>query len=103
MAPALIATTLALLGTGVALVAAGRSDSLVFFHKASFIAWFALMSVHVLAHLGGLPRLALADWRRDLVPGAGSGGAARIAAIAGSLLAGGVLALLTLRGLSQWP
>jgi hypothetical protein len=102
MAPALVAATLALLGTGVALIAAGRSNSLVFLHKFSFIAWLALMSVHVLSHLGGLPRLALADWRPAPVPGSGGGAAARIAAIAASLLAGCVLPLLTLRGLSPW-
>lgn len=71
--------------------------------EASFIAWLALMSVHVLAHLGGSPRLALADWRRDPVPKSAARPAARIGAIAASLLAGCVLAPLTLRGLSPWP
>ena len=70
-------TTLALFGTGVALLLAGPpSNTLIFAHKLSFIAWVALMTLHVLGHLLELPRLALADWRRAR-PARGAAGRGR--------------------------
>lgn len=76
LAPGVVVTTLALFGTGVALLIAGPGNgSLGFLHKASFIAWLALMAIHVLGHLFEVPRLAGPDWRA-------SGG--REAALAGS-------------------
>ena len=66
LAPGVVLTTLALFGTGVALLFAGPpSHTLIFAHKLSFIAWVALMAIHVLGHLLELPRLALSDWRRE--------------------------------------
>lgn len=56
LAPGVVFTTVAVLGTGVALELGGENDQLLFLHKASFVAWFALMGVHVLAHLAELPR-----------------------------------------------
>jgi hypothetical protein len=65
LAPGVVLTTLAVFGTGVALLFAGPpSDTLIFAHKLSFIAWVALMALHVLGHLLELPGLASADWRR---------------------------------------
>ncbi len=103
-APGVVLTTMALFGTGVALLIAGPGNhSLIFLHKASFILWFALMAVHVLGHLLEVPQLALPDWR-------GSGG--REAALAGSglrltllatsMLAGLVLALATFSLAAPW-
>lgn len=57
LAPGVVFTTVALLGTGVALLLGGESDQLLFLHKVSFIAWFALMTVHVLGHVLELPKL----------------------------------------------
>jgi hypothetical protein len=66
LAPGVVLTTLALFGTGIALLFAGPpSHTLIFAHKLSFIAWVALMTLHVLGHLLELPKLASADWRRD--------------------------------------
>jgi hypothetical protein len=49
LAPGAVFTTLALFGTGVALLLAGPpSNTLKFAHKLSFIAWVALMTLHVL-------------------------------------------------------
>jgi hypothetical protein len=42
-------------------------------HRATFIAWFAVMLIHVLSHLGGMVRLSTKDWTprtRQLVAGA---------------------------------
>jgi hypothetical protein len=65
LAPGVVLTTIALFGTGVALLVAGPpSHTLIFAHKLSFFAWVALMTLHVLGHLLELPALASADWRR---------------------------------------
>jgi hypothetical protein len=101
LAPGVILTTLALFGTGVALLIQGPpSDTLRFAHKLSFIAWVALMSLHVLGHLLDLPRLATADWRRHGAQITGAG--VRAATLAAALLAGVALALLTLPLGSPW-
>lgn len=104
LAPGVVLTTLALFGTGVALLVAGpRTGSLVFLHKASFVAWVALMTVHVLGRLLQVPELALPDWRRAggrEARLAGSG--LRIALLGGSLLAGLALALATISLASPW-
>lgn len=66
LAPGVVLTTLAVFGTGIALLFAGPpSSTLIFAHKLSFIAWMAVMSLHVLGHLLEVPRLASADWRRS--------------------------------------
>lgn len=104
LAPGVVVTTLALFATGVALLIAGPgNNTLGFLHKASFIAWVVLMTVHVLGHLLEVPKLAAPDWR-------GSGG--REAALAGSglrimlmgtsLLAGLGLALATFSLAGPW-
>ena len=99
LAPGVVLTTLALFGTGVALLIAGRNSGLplTFLHKVSFIAWFALMAVHVLGHLLHVPQLALPDWRRSGGREAAlAGSGLRLALLATSMLAGLVLALATI-------
>lgn len=104
LAPGVVLTTLALFGTGVALLFTGPpSGTLVFAHKLSFIAWFALMAIHVLGHLLEVPALAFADWRRErpdhlLLTGA----IARTVSLAASILIGCALSLLTLDLASPW-
>ena len=51
LGPAVVLTTLALLGTGIALVADPRTQQILFLHKASFVLWFAAMTVHTLARV----------------------------------------------------
>lgn len=58
IAPLLVLSTLVLFATGIALLALGETEgTVVGLHKASFIVWVAVMSVHVLAHLRRLPAL----------------------------------------------
>lgn len=105
LAPGVVLTTLALFGTGIALVLAepDGSDTLKFLHKASFIAWFGLMAIHVLGHLLELPNLALPDWRRHGGREAAlAGGGLRIALIGTALLAGLALALTTISLADPW-
>jgi hypothetical protein len=105
LAPGVILTTLALFGTGVALAVAGPpGGTLVFAHKASFIAWFALMAIHVLGHLLEVPAIGFADWLRarpDRPRVAGAG--LRTASLALSIALGGVLAALTVHLAGRWP
>jgi len=101
LAPGVVLTTLALFGTGVALLLQGPpDDTMRFAHKLAFIAWVALMSLHVLGHLLELPGLASADWRRG---GAGVRGARlRVAVLAAAILAGVALALVIEPLASGW-
>jgi hypothetical protein len=104
LAPGVVLTTVALFGTGVALLIAGPpSDTLIFAHKLSFIAWVALMTLHVLGHLLEVPKLALADWRSKgpreaRLAGAGT----RTLALAGAISGGVLLALLTFSAAQPW-
>jgi hypothetical protein len=104
LAPGVVLTTLALFGTGVALLVAGPpSGTLKFAHKLSFIAWVVLMTVHVLGHLLEVPALALPDWRRGGPREAQLAGAgARTMALGLAILAGGGLALLTYSTAQPW-
>jgi hypothetical protein len=104
LAPGVVLTTLALFGTGVALLVAGPpSDTLKFAHKLSFIAWVALMTLHVLGHLLEVPALALPDWRRGGPREAQLAGARmRTMALGLSILSGVLLALLTYSAAHPW-
>ncbi|HWB68840.1 MAG TPA: hypothetical protein VG518_02575 [Solirubrobacterales bacterium] len=100
LAPGVVLTTLALFGTGVALALAGPpSHTLVFAHKLSFIAWFALMAIHVLGHLLEVPGLAGADLQRERRI---AGATQRTSLLAVSLLAGLVLGAAGLSIASGW-
>ncbi len=104
LAPGVVLTTLALFGTGVALLVDGPpSNTLMFAHKLSFIAWVALMTLHVLGHLLEVPSLALPDWRRHGPREAQLAGAgARTMTLGLAILAGGALALLTYSAARPW-
>jgi hypothetical protein len=104
LAPGVVLTTLAVFGTGVALLFAGPpSNTLIFAHKLSFIAWVALMSLHVLGHLLELPRLASADWRRSGPREARLAGAGmRWSALALAIAAGVPLGFLALSAGKPW-
>jgi hypothetical protein len=104
LAPGVVLSTVALFGTGVAVLLAGPpSDTLLLAHKASFIVWVALMTVHVLGHLLELPRLATPDWRRHAPHEARLAGAGtRIALFAASLLGGVALAAVSVSAAGPW-
>jgi len=95
LAPLLVASTLALFGTGVAMIVVGhRGGQLRTLHTFSFVAWGVLIAIHVLAYLERVFHEGVADWRRnavEVVAGAGT----RRAVLAGALLAGLVVALAT--------
>ncbi|MGW4561112.1 hypothetical protein ACWEN3_01490 [Streptomyces sp. NPDC004561] len=67
LGPLVVATSVAVLGTGLALALLGPDTGplpVLLLHKASFICWVAVMTVHVLVHVWRLPRLVGADLRR---------------------------------------
>ena len=101
LGPFVIAATLALFGSGVAMVALGPSHGwLVGLHKASFVAWLAVTAVHVLGHVLHVPGLAAADFRRS---GAGrQGSRLRQLAVAAAFVAGLVLAVATVQYAAPW-
>ncbi|MGH3497264.1 MAG: hypothetical protein ACRDP1_07360 [Nocardioidaceae bacterium] len=63
LAPALIASTVTVIGSGIGLLAVRPGDPgpLLSIHKVSFVAWFALTAVHVLAYAWRIPRLLAED------------------------------------------
>jgi len=96
VAPVLVAATVGLFASGVALLVVGPHRGIALgLHKASFVVWFGAMSVHVLAYVLRLPRLVGADGRRP-------GGYLRTGLVAGSLVLGLTLAAFTLRYASPW-
>lgn len=100
VAPLLVASTLVLFGTGVALVVVGpRSSFVLTLHKASFVLWSGAIGVHVLWYLLRIPGLASADWSRARRIG---GWGARIALVVAVLAAGVALATATLPLAHPW-
>ena len=106
LGPCVVLTTLGVLGSGVALAFAGRGNGpWLFLHKASFVLWFCVMTVHVLAYVPRLPRLLSADLpgraasrARERLAGRG----VRWTLLTLSLAAGLVLAAATVHRVSGW-
>jgi hypothetical protein len=99
LAPFVIITSLAVLGTGVVLAVAGPDRGpWLLFHKASFVLWFGVMTIHVLAYAWRLPRILLGA----RAGGAAAGGRARWLLVAASLLGGLLIALLTIHLATPW-
>ena len=102
LAPALVATTIALFVTGVLLLAAGhKSDTLLLLHKVSFIVWGVVFGVHFLAYVPRVVRTLVATSRAargEAVPGAGLRGLLLTAALGG----GAALALSLLSTMEAW-
>jgi len=113
LGPVIIAATAGVFGTGIALAVAGPAgrQPWLFLHKGSFIVWFGAMLIHVLWYLPRVGRLLAAE--------AGGGGhgshravsraaavvggrGVRLSLLAAALLAGLVIALLTVHLAAPW-
>jgi hypothetical protein len=96
LAPVLVASTTAVLASGVLLLAAGhKSSTALTIHKLSFIVFGVVLAVHLLAYAPRVARSLGTDWaaaRRHAVPGAG----ARAMLVAAALGGGAALALALL-------
>jgi hypothetical protein len=119
LGPVIIASTAGVFGTGIALAVTGPAgrQPWLFLHKASFVIWFCAMTIHVLAYLPRLPRLLASEARGAAAgeaegrPGRGYGGRAtaalggrglRLALLVASLVAGLVIAMLTVHLAVPW-
>ncbi|MGH3002149.1 MAG: hypothetical protein ACRDM1_05710 [Gaiellaceae bacterium] len=100
LAPLVVLSTLVLFASGVYLLATGPPGGFVVgLHKVSFVVWLAATGVHVLAYLRRVPPLVAAEWRpRATLAGAGS----RRLLVLAVLVAGVVLAAVTLPLASAW-
>jgi len=103
LGPAIVLLTVAVLATGIALLLApvGDRGELLFLHKASFVLWFGVTTIHVLGHILETARLAPQDWvrrTRRQVRGAG----ARQWLVASSLVVGLFLAVLVVPHVGPW-
>jgi hypothetical protein len=102
MAPVLVAATIAVLLTGVLLLAAGhKSGTVLQLHKISFIVFGVVFAAHFLTYLPRVLRSLRADWgaaRRRAVPGTGLRGMLVAAAVGG----GAALALSLLPAINAW-
>jgi len=89
MAPLLVGSMIAVLVSGVLLLAAGhKSGALLTIHKVSFIVFGVLLAVHFLAYIPRVVRSARANWgaaRRQAVPGAGARAILVAAAVGGGV------------------
>jgi len=104
LGPFVILTSVAVIGTGVMLAVAGPVNSRwLFLHKASFILWFGVMTIHVLNYAPRLPRMLAArtgrpaSGRSELFSGSG-----RWLALAVSLVVGIGIAALTAHLSAKW-
>jgi hypothetical protein len=102
LGPFVIITSLAVLGTGVALAVTGpRSGHWLLLHKASFVLWFGVLAIHVLAYAWRLPRILLRG-RGDRARTAVRGGSIRWLLVGVSLCGGLLIALLTVHLATPW-
>jgi hypothetical protein len=103
LGPVVIVSTVVLLASGVGLLfvhGQWQQRSLTL-HKASFIVWFAAMTVHVIGHFFETVRLAPRDWSMTSavrVQGAGL----RRSMLAVSIVAGALLGTWSLGHLGIW-
>ena len=129
LGPVIMLLTACVFGSGLMLAVTGPGQGpWLLLHKASFILWFCAMAIHVLAYLPRLPRLLAAEARGTALAGARGtalaevgpgrhagagrharratevlgGRGARLALLITSLLAGLVIALLTVHLEGHW-
>jgi hypothetical protein len=100
LAPLLIASTLVLFASGIALAVVG-GDGLFAVHIVSFGIWSGLMIVHVLAYLARTLWVGTADWHRSTQPVV-RGARGRRMALGGAVLAGVILAVATYPAQQGW-
>lgn len=101
--PLVILSSLAVLGTGIALlVAHGRSDTWLTLHQGSFIVWIVVTGLHFLGHL----REAAVGTAREMTAArtdpARRGKSTRLLIVAASLLVGVGLAAAFTPSASSW-
>jgi hypothetical protein len=103
LGPFVVLSTLAVLGTGIALLADhGSSGTWLSLHQASFIVWVALTGLHFLAHLQGAAVGTARDLRRATGDPATRGKALRWLTVGAALIVGVGLAAAFTPSASSW-
>lgn len=104
LGPLVIVSSLAVLGTGIALIYVGpdHRQPLLGLHKASFIVWFAVTTVHVLGHVIDAGSTTLRELRDTSTPRAQRQRRWRAAAVVVSLLVGVGLASALYPAAHSW-
>ncbi|HMD44613.1 MAG TPA: hypothetical protein VKG43_00535 [Acidimicrobiales bacterium] len=91
LGPLVVISTSVLIASGVALWLVGPTDSVMFrVHQLTFVLWFGVVAVHLLAHVWRATRLVTADSRDARRRVAGSARARRRRLVVGLSLALGV-------------
>jgi hypothetical protein len=102
--PLVVVTSLAVLGTGLGLIATGPAHrgALLTLHQGSFIAWLVVMSLHVLGHLAEAARSTWRELRDPRTAPASRRRPVRVAVLVLCLLAGTGLATALMPAAHQW-
>ena len=116
--PVIVLLTACVFGSGIMLAVTGPSfgppSGWLVVHRISFFAWIFFIVIHVAAYLPRLPRLLAAEARGVGLPQGETGGhtrralevlqgrGVRLALLTASLLAGLVMALLTVHLVGKW-
>jgi hypothetical protein len=106
LGPFVVISTVAVFASGVVLLLAGPGSRSPWnpIHKYSFMLWLAIWWGHVILHLPDLPKLlrARASQRERPWDDYGSGRGGRALSLAGALVGGLVLAIVTIPLYSAW-
>ena len=104
--PIIMLLTACVFGSGIMLAVTGPSygppGGWLEVHRISFIAWAFFIVIHVLAYVPRVPRLLAAEARGGSLLGLLGGRGTRLALLIASLLAGLVIALLTVHLAGKW-
>ena len=101
LGPFVTVTTIAVFATGIAAVLGRGSHGIALAHKASFIVWFAAMTLHVLGHALQTPRLATDDLR-PRTRGMAAGANARTTLLVLTIAVAVPLAIAALQWAHHW-
>lgn len=105
LSPLLLVSTLAVIGSGIALAATGPAPELLLrIHVISFLAWLVLIIIHVSVYASRLPRAIAEDWwrRRTNRDGTRTGRRARLAVNVAALVAAAIPALVLVPAAAPW-
>jgi hypothetical protein len=103
LGPFVAITTIILFASGILLLLGPTSwrGEMSLLHKASFVVWFACMTLHVLGHIKETAQLSTKDWvRRTRVRVSGS--RSRRLVVTTSLASGVLLAFATIPSVGPW-
>jgi hypothetical protein len=104
LAPVLVVSTVAVSASGVALLAAhpGHGSTLLLLHKASFIIWFGVTAVHVLAYFGPALQRSVSDLGGRGAPSVLASRRLRAGLLVGSVAVAAVVAVPGLAWAHPW-